>query len=144
MQMQNEPTSIIVAEYGADGSAWASRFAVGTPSVLSLAQARDESPIDFAQRVRTVVASFVAGGGNICRGVLVGGGGTGADLLSARSLAIRALVTPMAGNGEGTVVLDAAGPDRFSMMALATTVSSQIGGTGVTVTATSSRVAHVA
>lgn len=144
MQMHREPTSIIVAEYGADGSAWATRFAIGTPSVLSLAQASDESAMDFAQRVRTVVASFVAGGGNICRGVLVGGGGTGADLLSARSLAIRALVTPMAGNGEGTVVLDAAGPDRFSMMALATTVTSQISGTGVTVTATSSRVADVA
>ncbi len=144
MQAFTEPTSFIIAEYGADSRAWARRLSTGTPSVVTIVQASDESMLDFAMRVRGVVSAFVRGGGRMARAVLVGGGATGSDVLSARSLALRALVSPMASQRQGTLLLDAAGPDRFSMMALASTVESQVAGSGVTVRATQRSLADVA
>ncbi|MEM6957890.1 MAG: hypothetical protein AAF411_14760 [Myxococcota bacterium] len=135
MRTQTEPTSFVVAEYGADGLAWAKRYAVGTPSVVSLVQASDEASHEFAVRVRETARAFVRGGGRIARAVLVGAGATGATVLASRSLAIRALVAPMVDEGEGTMVLHAAGTDRFSMRALADTVAGQVSGTGVRVAA---------
>ena len=143
MTFSPEPTSFIVAEHGAEPVAWARRFAVGTPSTLTIAQACDEAPMAFAIRVRSTVAAFVAGGGVLARAVLVGGGG-GASLLASRSLALRALVTSMAAQGEGTMLLDGPGADRFAMMALASTVAGQVAGTGVTVASTAATIADVA
>ena len=136
-----EPTSFIIAEYGADARPWMKRFAVGTPSVVTVFQGEDENASEFAMRVRSTVEAFGKGGGQIARAVLVGGGDASASLLPARSLAVRALVTSMSATGAGSLILDGQGRDRFAMMGLADVVAAQVAGTGVRVNATGARVA---
>ncbi|MCB9618703.1 MAG: hypothetical protein H6724_04520 [Sandaracinus sp.] len=141
------PVSLVVAELGSPWESWVERFATGTPDVLVVVQEPGESVDRWAMRVRSQVAGLEAQNACLARAVVVAGPPT-AQTLSARSLAIKALVGPMVASGEGTVILDGNTADRFGMMALAQTVEMQVAGTGVTVRAASSEaqdfVAHVA
>lgn len=129
----HDKTSIVVAEHGAEWATWVIRFEVATPDVVVLRQAANETIASFATRVRDEVAMLESLGHDITRAVVVGGDQP--DTLAARILTIRALLAPMIANGEGTLLLDGMGRDRFAMRGLASTLSSQIHGTGVLIRA---------
>ena len=134
MDLQDQRTAIVVAEHGSAWRRWVERFRVGTPDLVVFAQRDGEELLDLALRVRTGVQAMQDEGMGICRAVVAGGDRVDAEALSARALAIRALVGPMVREGEGTVILDGVGSGATGMAALATTVAAQVHGTGVLVT----------
>lgn len=125
--------SMIVAEKGGLWAPWVERFRAETPDVVVVLQQVGESLHEMAMRVRARVSELEQDGFALEQAVLVGGGRTDHEALSSRSLAIRAMATGMATQGGGRVMLDDAGDDRFSMAAIAATVSDLVLGTGVTV-----------
>ena len=137
------PVSLVVAERGSPWESWVERFATGTPDVMVVVQEPGEAVDRWAMRVRSLVAGLEAQNAKLARAVVVAGPADSRSL-SARSLAIKALVAPMVAQGEGTVLLDGNTADRFGMMALAQTVAMQVAGSGVTVRSTADAVAHVA
>jgi hypothetical protein len=137
------PVSLVVAERGSPWETWVERFTTGTPDVIVVLQEPGEAVDRWAMRVRSQVAGLAAQNARLARAVIVAGG-RDAHSLSARSLAVKALVAPMVAQGEGTLLLDGNHADRFGMMALAQTVEMQVAGTGVSVRATGEAIAHVA
>jgi len=125
--------AMIIAERGAPWAPWAERFRALGPDVVVVLQHVGEPIADLAARVRARLVELEAAGQAPQRAVLVGGGRVDRDALSARSLTLRAVASSMARTGGGSVVLDDAGADRYSMAALAATVSMLVRGTGVTV-----------
>jgi len=126
-------TSLVVAEQGGNWASWVERFQKDTPDVVVVLQDPDEAVDAFAMRVRARVASLQSAGDIVDRAVIVGGGRRDSGAMSARSLVIRAIAAAMVPQGRGNLVLDGQGTDRFAMTALATTVASQVRGTGVSV-----------
>ena len=136
----NSAVSIVVAERGANWSLWVEQFQT-SGSVVLVVQRADETIHQLAQRVGERVRDLKA---PIAEAVIVGGGRVDDGVMTARSLAIRSLVAPMVEQRSGRLSLDGSGRDRFSMMALASTVASQVRGTGVRVAPTSRALPHVA
>ncbi|MEM1415004.1 MAG: hypothetical protein AAGH15_08900 [Myxococcota bacterium] len=128
-----EPTSFVIAERGGDWATWVERFQRSTPDVAVVVQEPGESVGDLAMRVRARVAALEEDGGAVDQAVLVGGGRTDSEAISARSLVLRALTAPMVAAGAGIITLDGQGRDRYAMMALASTVSPMVMGTGVSI-----------
>lgn len=130
------PTSsniaMVIAERGSDWTRWVDRLRNDETDVCMIMQQDGETVSQLASRVRHRVEEL-AEGETLSRAVIVGGGRTDADAVSARSLTIRALVAPMVQAGGGEVVLASSYKDRFSMMGLASTVASMLHGTGVQV-----------
>ncbi len=129
--------SIVVAERGSDWSGWAEALRARCPEVVVVQQLKGESPSDFAQRVRSRVTEIDGAGQTLQDAVIVGGGRTDKDAMAARSLEIRALVSPMVRAGAGHVYLGGRDQDKFSMLALASLVAEMLRGTGVSVAPTS-------
>ncbi len=129
--------SMVVAERGSDWSGWAEALRQGCPEVVVVQQATEESPSAFAQRVRSRVSELDSSGQTLREAVIVGGGRTDKDAMAARSLEIRALVSPMVRAGTGRVFLGSREQDKFSMLALASLVAEMLRGTGVSVAPTS-------
>ena len=125
--------SIVVAERGSAWLAWVERFEVGT-DVIIVAQREDEELLDLAMRVRDSVSALREQGRSLARAVVVGTDRMDPEALSARALAVKALVGPMVASREGTVILDGEGRGAMGMAALATTVAMQVQGTGVRIT----------
>ena len=136
--------AMIVAETGGAWHPWVDRFREITPDVVLVLQQVGESLSELAMRVRGRVAELERDGLSLEQSVLVGGGRTDREALAARSLAIRAMATGMASQGGGRVMLEDAGPDRFSMAAIAATVADLVVGTGVTVQHAGAELAQVA
>ncbi len=148
MDLQDhDPVSLVVAERGEgwepNWTYWVERFSTGTPDVIVVLQEPGESVETLSQRVRARVVDLEESGRTLARAVIVGSGNPDHTALSARSLAIKAIVAPMVEQGHGTLLLDGEGADRFRMMALASTVAQMVRNTGVTVTSTE-RIAKVA
>jgi len=133
MPIVPEPTSLIVAERGSDWTRWVDVLRAETPGCDVIVQQPGESVGALSQRVRAHVASLVDGGGTLRNAVIVGGGRTDADAISARSQAVRAIVAPMVKAAGGRLFLSAGSPDRLAMMGLAGVVAPMLVGTGVTV-----------
>jgi len=133
MSTDSRNSSIVVAEHGSRWAPWAERFRMDGPDVVVILQRRGESSAKLPLRVRGRPAELGREGRPPARAVVVGGGRTDADALSARSLTIRSIAAEMANNGGGTLMLDDAGADRFSMAALAATVAELTRGSGVVV-----------
>ncbi|MFW6050929.1 MAG: hypothetical protein ACODAU_07125 [Myxococcota bacterium] len=128
MSTPNHRASLVVAERG---SAW-DRWVAGVSEPGVLLQEQGEAPAVFAQRVRSHVAELEARGQMPGRVVLVGGRRR-EGALSARSLMIRAIAHGMVAGGGGELLLDGHGSDRFTMRALADTVSDMVRGSGLAV-----------
>jgi hypothetical protein len=109
------------------------RFRADAPDVVVLLQEKGEKTNNFAMRVREKVRELASEDRTPEWAVLVGGGRTDQVALEARSLKLRAIATEMAKTGGGRVLLADAGPDRFSMAALASAVQMAVRGTSVTV-----------
>ncbi len=137
MESGAKRVSLIAAEMGGYWAPWAERLGAGTPDVVQVVQQAGEKLSQFALRIRTRVAELGRQGIAVDQAVLVGGGRTDADALSARSLAIRAVAAEMARQGGGIVLLDDSGADRYSMAGLAATVAPLVYGTGVRIEHTS-------
>lgn len=133
MQARRDAVTIVVGERGSDWSAWAERLREQGAHVEVLVQHREESPSGLAMRVRNNIAQIENDGRRLERAVIAGGGRTDRDAVAARSLAIRAMAAEMVKHGSGEVLLDDIGEDRFSMRALAVTVSEMVRGTGVSI-----------
>jgi len=144
MTVPTHNVSMIVAENGGAWTPWVDRFREITPDVVLVLQQVGESLSELAMRVRGRVTELEREGLSLEQAVLVGGGRTDREALAARSLAIRAMATGMASQGGGRVTLEDAGTDRFSMAAIAATVSDLVAGTGVTVQHGADEVAQVA
>ncbi|RLB54522.1 MAG: hypothetical protein DRJ42_08800 [Deltaproteobacteria bacterium] len=142
--MTHQPTSLIIAERKSAWASWVERFRADAPNVVVVLQERDEKINHFAVRVRDKLNELVAENRAPEWAVLVGGGRVDRDALEARSLELRAIATEMAKSGGGRVLLEDAGPDRFSMAALATTVQMMVRGTSVTVAHTTGPVTRAA
>ena len=125
--------SVVVAERGSDWASYATTTRANEPAVVVIEQDKAETATQLARRVRTYVDALESQGKFLENAVLVGGAGTDSDVLAARSLAIRAIVSPMVRHGRGTVLLHGSGRDRHTMKGLATTVSEMIRGSGVDV-----------
>jgi len=134
MDLHQDRTAIVVAEHGSAWRGWVDRFRVGTPDVVVIRQHDDEGLLDLALRVRTEMQALTESGVDIARAVVAGGDRVDPEAISARALAIKALVAPMVSEGEGTLILDGVGSGATGMAALATTVAAQVNGTGVLVT----------
>lgn len=139
MTARSHNVSMIVAENGGAWAPWVEQFRSAAGDVVLVLQQVGESLPELAMRVRARVSELERDGFSLEQAVLVGGGRTDPDALSARSLAIRAMASGMATRGGGHVMLDDAGTDRFSMAALAVTVSDLVAGTGVSVEHASAR-----
>jgi len=133
MPIVPEPTSLIVAERGSDWTPWVDVLRAQTPDCAVIVQQPGESVDALAVRVRSHVAALVDRGGEIRNAVLVGGGRTDADAISARSQAIRAIVAPMVSAAGGRLYLSSRAADRLAMMGLASVVAPMLEGTGVRV-----------
>jgi len=131
--MSSRSTSLIIAERSSDWAAWVERFRADAPDVVVMVEEKGEKTKDFAVRVRDKVKELVADGRAPEWAVLVGGGRIDKVALESRSLTLRAIATEMAKSGGGRVLLEDAGPDRFSMAALASAVQMMVRGTSVTV-----------
>lgn len=134
MDLEQRQTAIVVAERGSAWRRWVERFRVGTPDVVVFAQRDDEALLDLALRIRSDVQALQNEGVSLVRAVVAGGDRVDPEAISARALAVKALVGPMVADGEGTVILDGEGAGAMGMAALATTVAAQVQGTGVLVT----------
>lgn len=133
MMQTTQSIEVVVAELGADWSSYARHVGVNDAELVVIEQAERETATELARRVRTCVDSLETEGKVVDSAVLVGGGRTDNDVLAARSLALRAIVSPMVRNGRGQVLLHANGRDRHSMKGLATMVAEMIRGSGVDV-----------
>ena len=122
--------AMIVAEHGSAWERWADQLRADGAEVCMFMQQPGESVKALAARVRSRV-SELAPGDTIDQAVVVGGGRTDHAAISARALAIRAIVAPMVEAGRGKIVLAASPRDRFAMMGLASTVAPLVRGTGV-------------
>lgn len=132
--LPNVPSvSMVVAERGSEWSGWFAALKKACAEVILVQQERGESPSAFAQRVRTRVSELDQLGQTLREAVIVGGGRTDKDAIAARSLEIRALVSPMVRAGAGRVFLGSGGRDKYSMHALASLVGEMLRGTGVLV-----------
>ena len=131
--MTRRPTSLIIAERSSEWTPWVDRFKADAPDVVVLLEEKGEKTKDFALRVRDKINELVAADRAPAWAVLVGGGRTDRSALEGRHLTLRAIATEMAKNGGGRVLLEDAGPDRFTMAALATAVQMAVRGTSVTV-----------
>ncbi|NOY93093.1 MAG: hypothetical protein GXP55_18065 [Deltaproteobacteria bacterium] len=120
---------VVVAERGGDWAAHADDHRQ-LPTLLLLQQP-EERIEDFVSRVRDKLARVVTGGRRICEAAIVGGGRADLPAMSARSLMIRLLTTPMVASGGGRLSLVSAGPERLGMMGLLTTVAPMLEGTRV-------------
>lgn len=125
--------SIVVAERGSDWSGWAESFRQTCPEVVVVQQQKEESASAFAQRVRARVTELESSGQTLRDAVIVGGGRTDNEAMAARSLEIRALVSPMVRAGVGRMFLGSREQDKYSMLALASLVAEMVRGTGVSV-----------
>lgn len=126
---------MVVAERGSAWDRWAECFGCDeATSPTLLLQEGAESAADFAQRVRSHVASLAAD--HVPQRVVLVGGRAGDTMLSARSLIIRAIANGMLRRGGGELLLDDHDSDRFTMRALADTVADMLRGSGVAVDVT--------
>lgn len=125
--------SFVVSETGGDAERWVSRLRAAGHEVVLMRQTSDESLKGLAARLRARCAIASDLGETIEAAVIVGGGEVGKEAISARSLAIRVLTNAMARVRRGRVFLAADGEDRYSMQALATTVSPMVRGAGIDV-----------
>jgi hypothetical protein len=133
MTNQDTNVSMVVAERGSDWSGWAEQLRKGCPEVVVMQQLKGETVAAFVHRVRTRVAEIDRSGRTLHEAAIVGGGRTDSDAMAARSLAIRALVSPMVHAGGGRVFLGSAGRDRYAMLGLASAAAEMLRGTGVAV-----------
>jgi hypothetical protein len=126
--------AMVIAERGSAWESWVEtlRLRYGADDVCLIVQQPGESVADMATRVRKRVQALQPYE-TLTHAVVVSGGRTDNDAVSARSLAIRAIVAPMVKAGGGDVILASNTKDRFSMMGLASTVASMIRGTGVSI-----------
>jgi hypothetical protein len=124
---------VVVAERGGDWAAHADEHS-DMPTLLLLQQP-EERIEDFVSRVRDKIARVITGGRRIREAAIVGGGRADLRAMSARSLVIRLLTTPMVASGGGRLSLVSAGPERLGMMGLLTTVAPMLEGTQVTLDA---------
>ncbi len=130
---ESEEIRVVIAERGGDWAALAEESR-GLPTLLLLQQA-EERIEDFVSRVRDKISRVITGGRRIREAAIVGGGRADLPAMSARSLMIRLLTTPMVASGGGRVFLVSAGPERLGMMGLLTTVTPMLEGTQVTLEA---------
>ncbi|MFW5877094.1 MAG: hypothetical protein ACOCXM_10180 [Myxococcota bacterium] len=132
MRLRNRHTSLVIAERESAWDRWVDPSDGGATAPVLLVQEGAESSADFAQRVRSHVASLESTGEMPPRAVLVGGRQHD-GALSSRSLMIRAIAHGLATAGGGDLWLDSHGSDRYTMRALADTVSDMVRGSGVAV-----------
>lgn len=133
MKTTGKHVSLIAAEKGAEWAPWVERFRTRAPDVAVVLQQVGEKLPEFAARIRARMGELEAEGVTVVQAVLASGGRTDPEALLARSVAIRAMAAAMARCGGGDVMLDDAGHDRYSMAALAATVTPLVSGTGVRV-----------
>ncbi len=124
-------TALVVAERGSDWTPWVEQFRRETPDVVVLMQEPDEKVAAFATRVGARVGELRLCGGRLENAVIVSGGRTDHDIVSARSASIRAIVSPMVEAAGGKLYLSSGGSDRFTMLGIATSVAPMVRGTGV-------------
>lgn len=124
---------IVVAERGAAWARWADRARQNFDDVMVFSQGEVESIEAFADRVMERVALLASTGEAPTHTVVVGGGRTDVHALRARSTLVRTIAARMGSASGGLVQLVGAGRDRFSMAAIAETVSMFAKGTGVRV-----------
>jgi len=133
MTPTRQSMTLIVAEAGGEWASWVEALRRRGDTVVVMRQRDDESLGALAGRVRARCREALSQGATMERAVIAGGGRADRDALSARSLAIRAIVSAMSPRRRGRLLLDPSGSDRYSMMALATTVTAMLRGTGVRV-----------
>jgi hypothetical protein len=133
MTNQSTNVSMVIAERGSEWSSWAEQLRKVCPEVVVMQQLKGETVATFAHRVRARVADLERAGRTLHEAAIVGGGRTDSDAMAARSLAIRALVSPMVRAGGGRVFLGNAGRDRYAMLGLASAAAEMLRGTGVAV-----------
>lgn len=121
--------ALIVAERNSGWTRWAEHFAA--PNVTVLVQRQDESLDAFTSRTRQKIDALEQALEMPQEAVVVGGGRTDHKAVGLRSTLVRAVTTAMSRHGGGLVHLDDAGPDRYAMAAIATTVSMLARGSGV-------------
>jgi hypothetical protein len=124
---------MVVAEHGALWAPWADRAREEYRDVVVLSQGEAEPIEAFADRVRERVQALANANEAPTRAVVVGGGRTDQRALQARSTLVRSIAVRMGTAGGGFVRLIDAGRDRFSMAAIAATVSMFSKGTRVRV-----------
>lgn len=131
--MKNSPLynlAMVIAERGSDWENWVDQFRHDADDVCLIIQQPGETVSELATRVRKRVDAIQPYEA-LTQAVVVSGGRVDQEAVAARSLAIRAVVSPMVRAGQGSVVLASNAKDRISMMGLASTVASMIRGTGV-------------
>ena len=122
--------AMVIAERGSDWGNCVDQFRHDADDVCLIIQQPGETVSELATRVRKRVDA-IQPYETLAQGVVGSGGRVDQEAVSARSLAIRAVVSPMVRAGHGNVVLASNPQDRISMMGLAPTVASMIRGTGV-------------
>lgn len=128
---RNNGVRLLIAEHGSDWQHWRGGAGLPGAEIVETRQQAGEDASAFAVRVRSRVAELERRGHRVAEGVLCGSGRADRETLAARSLVIRSVAATMARRGSGRIVLDSHRTDRFSMRALATTVSGMVRGTGV-------------
>src|SRR5690349_5879813 len=98
--------SVIVAERGTDWTPWAEWLRTGTLDVIVVVQRTGESVGELAMRVRARIDEANDAQRIVDRAVLVGGSTDGDDVLTSRSLALRAIASSMVRAGGGRIWLD--------------------------------------
>lgn len=124
----SKKTAVLVAERDGDWSAWVEPLRDQADDIAIVLQRMGESPSELATRVRERVEE-VSRSGSVVAAALVGGDRWDAEILSSRSLIIRALSTRMAPGTEAQLFLDAGaknGRGRHAMQALASVVSEEV------------------
>lgn len=135
MSGEAKQVSMIVAERGTDWTPWAEWLRSGAADVIVVVQRQGETLGEWAMRVRARVDAAVDAGVVVDRAVLVGGVAGTDDVLTSRSLALRAIANSMVRAGGGRIWLDggATSRGRVAMTALAEVANDQVRSTGVTV-----------
>ncbi len=130
--------TVVVMEHGAPWPECVRSFRRTTPDTVVIAQADDEDPAQLARRVRDRLASLTREGRPVRAGVVAVSRRADSTVFEARTQLARLLLRALNGtSAEGTLWLcgSPALPDaaRHHLIALAGTLTSQLGGSGVSI-----------
>ena len=128
MSGQHTTSAILIVERDSDWGAWLEALRSDADEIAVIFQGPDESAPHFAARARARVDAL-GKTDNIVSAALLAGKHWEPDVLAARTLLVRAIVTHMAEEG-GRVYLDGradSGSSRYAMQALALVIEDHVG-----------------
>ena len=121
-------SAILIVERDSDWGAWLDALRGDADEIAVIFQGPEESAPAFATRARARVDAM-GQTDHIVRAALLAGKHWESDVLAARTLLVRAIVTHMAEDG-GRVYLDGradSGSSRYAMQALALVIDDHVG-----------------